>query len=171
MSKLDVHTYDGELGKNYLDLVEWDVKYLINSPDFATCMEEIKQYILTLPPKLQDLGKKIYLILMDDQRNNYDPSNKIKVEDILPRVWRFYRHNKDPNDKFVFMQQFLDISRGTCPQGRAGARLYQLYHMVITDSQQFFKNQSEILDDDERNKANKQFYESSMYSWILGLKN
>lgn len=171
MSKLDVHSYDGELGKNYLDLVNWDDKNLLVSPDFGTCMEEIKEYILTLDPKLQNIGKKIYFILMDDQKNNYDPSNKIKVEDILPRVWRFYRHNEDLGDKFVFMQQFLDISRGTCPQGRAGARLYQLYHMLITDCQQFFKNQNDILDLDAKNQANKQFYESSMYCWVLGLKN
>jgi hypothetical protein len=170
MSKLDVHTYDGELGKNYLNLVDWDDKNLLISPDFNSCMEEIKEYILTLPKPLQIIGKNIYFILIDDQKNNYDPSNKIKVEDILPRVWRFYRKNDNLDDKFVFMQQFLDISRGTCPQGRAGARLYQLYHMLITDCQQFFKNQREIVDVSEKNQANKHFYESSMYCWVLGLK-
>ena len=175
MSKLDVHTYDGELGDNYQKLIKWDDQFLPSSPNFNVCMEEIKQYILALADhKLQSIGQKIYNILMQDSQNNYDPSNKIKVEDILPRVWRFYRFNDDSDDKFVFMQQFLDISRGTCPQGRAGARFYQLYHMLINDCQQFFKYKKEEMEKTEKSNEipenQKQYYESTMYRTILELK-
>jgi hypothetical protein len=130
MSKeLDVHEYDGKL-KYYHELKKIDNDNLINL-NYDECMEEIKE----LSPKI--LSRKelknfniVYDTVCKKNNSNFDSSNVIDFEDLLPRVWKFYRHTYD-NEKYIFFEQFADISGGLCPQGRSGGRLIQLYKIWI----------------------------------------
>ena len=74
--------------------------------------------------------KTINLFKTQDKQN-YDPKNDIHVNDILPRVWRFIKNEKDGLLKLIFLEQIADISaKGACSQGRT-TRLYQIYALYM----------------------------------------
>lgn len=147
-NKLNTHFYDGKLGQNYKKLVEWDNKNLSNPINFENAMKEIQtigKKELNKPGFI--LFMKIFNLITKDQhkKNNTDPTNKISIEDLLPRTWKFYQHVSS-DDRYIFFEQFIDINKGTCPQGRAGPRLYQLYQLNITFAQEIKKFEKKIIE-------------------------
>lgn len=142
MSKqLNVHEYDGKLGESYLELVNWDTEHLQPAQPFEEAMKEVSEFVIgNTSEKEMSSIKNLLNMLSTQHKSNFDSSNKIDFEDIMPRVWRFYRLVDDPDDKLVFAQQIADIRKGTCPQGRAGARLYQLYFLWIDHGKSNWKS-------------------------------
>lgn len=155
MNNLNVHQYDGKLGKLYKPLREWDNKHLKLNLTFKNCIREMtvcvnKRY----DGKFKKMTLNVINIINADANtmSNHDPTNNIKVEDILPRIWRFYRE-LSPDDQFVFFEQVCDFMRGLCPQGRAGARLFQLYSILISDAKSIVENKKlEIKDPKGKSK-------------------
>jgi len=154
-NKLDTHYYDGKLSKNYQKLVEWDNDNLFNPMSFDNTLEEIKVIAkneLNKPRFI--LFMKIFNLITNDKKNNTDSTNKISIDDLLPRTWKFYQYIST-NDRFIFFEQFIDINKGTCPQGRAGARLYQLYQLNITFAQEIKKFNKKTIDQIKQKANNK----------------
>jgi len=145
---LDVHHYDGKLGDSYSELVKWDDDYLLPPPSFDDSINEFSDYLNLIGTNPEKKVGNTLIKLVTNHHGNYDPTNKINFEDIMSRVWRFYRLVEDKADKAVFLQQFLDINKGTCPQGRSGARLYQLYYMWIDHGRNYMDGTSGSGGDD-----------------------
>ena len=152
MNKLNVHQYDGKLGKLYKPLSEWDNTHLILNLDFKTCIREMT---VCVNKRYEGQFKKMTLKVINiinsdvDTMRNHDPSNNIKVEDILPRIWRFYRE-LSPDDQYIFFEQVCDFMRGLCPQGRAGARLFQLYSILMSDAKDIVEGKKIEINDPKK---------------------
>jgi len=146
-NSLNVHEYDGKL-KYYHDLVIIDNNELILDVNYETSINEIKEQAKDI------LGQNNYKILLHvsdvitkSPNGNHDSSNNISFEDLLPRVWRFYRIS--PKEmKEIFFEQFSDIVKGFCAQGRSGGRLIQLYEMWMFYLEEFKKDKKDSIDKD-----------------------
>lgn len=155
MEKLNVHEYDGKLGETYQELKKWDNDNLILDIDFEQTIKEMVQTaIKNYDGKFRKNVINMITILQKDtgtKRNNNNSDN-VLVEDIVPRIWRFYR-NVNKEDQFIFFEQVCDILKGICPQGRAGARMFQLYSMLIYDAQQLAKGTKIEIKCDDSSKS------------------
>jgi len=142
-NKYDTHFYDGKIKENYKKLVEYDNAVIVPEipiPDFPTTIAEICSSIDKIQGKYKykisekqrvNIFRSIRLIEKNKDKSNYDSKNDIHVNDILPRVWRFIRKNKE-DAMNLFIEQVSDIvNRGPCAQGRT-TRLYQLYILYVS---------------------------------------
>ena len=88
----NTHFYDGKLKditKHILDNYDYDI-------NFADSISDIKKYAISMNyNRVNDLNR-IMDLLINDPKNNYDPTNNIKVEDLLPRLWKLV--NKRDNE-------------------------------------------------------------------------
>lgn len=134
-TSINTHDYDGSLTEEYQKYLEIDNEKLKKPMSFQKTIEKI----LNESKKLEDntlrrnVNKSCNLMLKDRQ-NNYDNINKINVEDLLPRTWRFISFYDD-FAKECFFEQLADIiTSGSCSQGRV-TRVYQFYnnHMETQD--------------------------------------
>jgi hypothetical protein len=121
LQKLNTHSYDGKL----IELA----KYIINNFEAVLSFDDtIKEMILSINntnyKKKEDVVKVLNL-LNNDRKNNTDNTNKISVEELLPRLWEVIRDNSEKENEYVY-EQLADILNGTCPQGRC-TRIIQLF--------------------------------------------
>ena len=94
------------------------------------------EYTRTKNPHCQAM-KTLQLILYQPQ-GNYDPINKISVEDILPRVYRFLEHYDDDGWE-IFIEQLSDIyTSGSCSQGRV-TRIFQFYSYHLLEEDEIYQ--------------------------------
>ena len=141
-NKYDTHFYDGKIKENYKKLVEYDNAVIVPEipiPDFSTTIAEIyssinkqgnHKYKISDKQRVNTI-RSIRLMEKIKDKSNYDSKNDIHVKDILPRVWRFIRKNKEDSMN-LFIEQVSDIvNRGPCAQGRT-TRLYQLYILYVS---------------------------------------
>ena len=137
----DTHFYDGKIKEQYKIYRNYDEKncvtfdYIFLLFNFNIVLDEITEFIQNYKG-INDVSMKknaiktIHLFKTQD-KHNYDPKNDIHVNDILPRVWRFIKNDKDVLIKTIFLEQIADIStKGACSQGRT-TRLYQIYSMYM----------------------------------------
>lgn len=139
-SVLNTHTYDGQIKEMYVLLKNLDQHYLINTLSYEQCLSEISQSA-SGGPELTSLINQI----KSSSYENYDATNAIHFVDILPKVWRFYRNSSDQN---LFFEQFLDISTGSCAQGRT-IRMFQLYNIWMDAFKKYLMN-PEIIDENQK---------------------
>lgn len=160
MNNLNVHRYDGKLSNLYKSLTNWDKKNLKLNINFKETIREMTVCVIKrYNGKFKKMTLKVISIIANDANTmrNHDPSNDIKVEDILPRIWRFYRE-LSPDDQYIFFEQVCDFMRGLCPQGRAGARLFQLYSILISDSKDIVSGKKLEINDPKSNNDTKTKY-------------
>lgn len=63
------------------------------------------------------------------QGGNYDQSNQVDFEELLPIVWiLLYNH---PGLEEIFLEQLKDILNGSCPEGRC-TRIFQVFLCLVT---------------------------------------
>ena len=137
----NTHFYDGKIKDQYKKYREYDEKnctsfnhvHLLSN--FNTVLDEISQFILNYngvnSTKLKKDAMKTIQLFKNQDKQNYDPKNHIHVNDILPRVWRFIKNEKDELLIQIFLEQIADIStKGPCSQGRT-TRLYQIYALYM----------------------------------------
>jgi hypothetical protein len=165
MSKIyDTHFYDGKLIDIYKEYVKIDDELLKSiSDDFDSTMDEI------IKIGNEELTKKYLrnfnhitktLISSKNTKENYDKSNDIKFEDIICRVWKFYKFLSS-SDRFILLEQISDIANGKCPPGRAGPRLFQLYelNMLLTiEISKFTKDEIEKIENKVMEKIKEKSY-------------
>jgi len=119
------HDYDSRLEQPYQHFVEIDNQYLIEPQPFEQVINEIIQYITN-----RTVFDTINLIV-NNQSGNYDERNKINVQDLLVRTWRFVKLY-DKSGIECFLEQLSDISQqGSCSQGRV-TRIYQFYEFHMS---------------------------------------
>lgn len=135
--QLETHSYDGLWGPIYLGLTIKDALYLKPALSIEDTLKEIrsalKHMMASGRPELAkltpDMARSAFAaldLIERDKMRNLDPANKVNVEDILSRVWRFVKR-MSLSDGVLFFQQLADIvDSGTCPQGRS-TRMFQLY--------------------------------------------
>ena len=122
----NVHGYEHHLKDIYQKCCLLDKK--IYKP-FDVVVKEVKQFINDY--KCEDLMRKkalstIDMILKDKtKKNNYDGTNQIKVEILLPQIWSIVQSYEE-SGKIIFIEQLADIMKGKCAQGRI-IRLVQFY--------------------------------------------
>ena len=123
---INTHDYDGHLKDYYKTLVlndnnEYESFEKVLDLIFADLKNLRSKY-----PQFQNSSNRVLAslqLLESDRKNNYDPINDIRVEDLLPRVWK--KVSVDESIRFVFYEQIIDIlEKGSCSQGRV-TRLIQ----------------------------------------------
>lgn len=121
--KLNTHFYDGKLNARFEEL-----RAKVLSPiDLEICWNEIHSLITSkLHGKKMEIAMMIWNQLKRDvgSHANFDQKSNIRVESLLPLVWTLVRSWED-SGKSLFLEQWIDIERGMCPQGRV-ARLLQI---------------------------------------------
>jgi hypothetical protein len=121
---LNTHKYDGPIGLLYHRLIIDDM----NETTFAfeDCLQQIEQWLNeSLITEKTNISRSIHL-LKNDKQNNYDPINKINVEELLPRVINIVK-NYDSSGRDLFLTVLGEIVElGPCPQGRT-TRLLNFY--------------------------------------------
>lgn len=127
---LNTHFYDDKIKAIYEQTVAED-KSTAGLKGFDQTVTEI--FGLTKASSRDDSVKddvyRALLLLRQDSRNNID-HNGIRVEDLLPRIWRILPAD-DPESVFYFLEQLADIVRsGPCNNGRIN-RLVQVYKCLV----------------------------------------
>jgi hypothetical protein len=139
-----VHDWDGKLSEIYIDATKIDDSYLTTPSSYTQCIDEIIDDSKRIADKkIQQIITKVINTIKLSSSGNHDNTNNIHFEDVLPRVWKFYRLMPD-SDKSVFYEQVFDMHTGMCPQGRAGARLLQLYFSWIEGLQMYLKDSKPV---------------------------
>ena len=132
----NTHYYDGKIGNIYNILKDDDNLELINNISFNTCLNEMLSSLDEFNDTEIDKGlcKNTLFLFENDKKNNYDDINKIHLDDILPRTWKFIKHY-ERDTKLLFFEQIADIYNGPCAQGKI-IRLFQFYqiHMDNKDN-------------------------------------
>ena len=139
----DTHFYDGKIKEQYKIYRNYDEKncvtfdYIFLLFNFNIVLDEITQFIENYKSVNENIilikknAMKTIQLFKTQDKQNYDPKNDIHVNDILPRVWRFIKNDKDKLLKLIFLEQIADISaKGSCSQGRT-TRLYQIYALYM----------------------------------------
>jgi hypothetical protein len=139
-----VHDWDGKLSDIYINAVNIDNKYLVTPLSYNDCIDEIIDDSKRIgDKKIQRIVTDVIKTIKTSSKGNHDGTNNVHFEDVLPRVWKFYRLMPD-SDKSVFYEQVFDMHTGMCPQGRAGARLLQLYFSWIEGLQMYLKDSKPV---------------------------
>ncbi|MEX0596282.1 MAG: hypothetical protein WD512_07255, partial [Candidatus Paceibacterota bacterium] len=125
MKKLNTHHYDGQLHTLYRE-IEGMVK---DPPSLETTYQEISELINSLLADDKKARKDTHNILnilrtSTGTSANYDGSNNINVDKLLPLVWACVKEY-DNSAKIIFLEQIQEMRNGLCPQGRT-TRLIQL---------------------------------------------
>lgn len=139
----DTHYYDGKFKEQYKIYRDYDEKncvtfdYIFLLFNYNIVLDEITEFIQNYKSVNQSIismkknAMKTINLFKTQDKQNYDPKNDIHVNDILPRVWRFIKNEKDGLLKLIFLEQIADISaKGACSQGRT-TRLYQIYALYM----------------------------------------
>lgn len=139
----DTHYYDGKIKEQYKVYRNYDEKncvtfdYIFLLFNFNIVLDEISEFIENYKSVNENIilmkknAMKTINLFKTKDKQNYDPKNDIHVNDILPRVWRFIKNEKDGLLKLIFLEQIADISvKGACSQGRT-TRLYQIYALYM----------------------------------------
>lgn len=130
----DVHKFDGKIP--HFISTRFDKDYKKKSFDKFYGFEEFKQQPHMIPA-FRSITENV------GSPQNYDPSNKYYVDDILIEILEILENNKDVDSiflKFLIFEQMNDMIRlGPCIQGRAH-RLFQIYNAIkfSSDIIQFF---------------------------------
>jgi hypothetical protein len=133
MNKLSnqTHDYDNKLLEHYKNLIKNDKGKIIT---FDKTLDRIFIDLKRMRNKYIEFKKISNIVLSgltlldNDRNNNYDNTNDIKVEELLPRVWNCVK-DYDDSGKFIFYEQIVDIViSGSCAQGRC-IRLLQFYNI------------------------------------------
>ena len=139
----NTHDYDSFLKEKYENLKIIDDCFLNEPMEFEDCILDIKNK-LTFDQELRNLMNdnlinncfKVLDLVLSDRKSNFDDSNKINFEELLPRVWRFI--NLYENQCIVvFFEQLSEILNGTCAQGRT-TRIFQFYSIHMNDKDELF---------------------------------
>lgn len=123
VQKLDTHYYDGKLKNRFAALQQKVTSHV----SLDICWREIKELIdARLRRNRHSVAMMIWNRLKADleSASNFDQRSGIRVEDVLPLVWTLVRE-WDDSGKDAFLEQWVDIKGGMCPQGRV-ARLLQM---------------------------------------------
>lgn len=121
MKLIDTHFYDGSL------------KFISTDPTAKARYHSALAEILQETNKLLDRDscsriRNVLNIVHPGDKHNYDPSNNIDFEELLPAIWDKVR-TMDTAEKMLFLEQFSDIDRGSCAQGRT-TRIMQFHHLL-----------------------------------------
>ena len=117
----DTHSYDNKLHE-----IISQIKTIPQSFTFQESIQEIIHLNNTLqhPHKSQVL--QTINLFTNDSEKNYDPINRISVEDLLVRLVPIIK-TWEQSAQLIFLEQLSDIyTSGSCPQGRC-TRLIQLF--------------------------------------------
>ena len=139
----NTHYYDGKFKEQYKIYRDYDEKncvtfdYIFLLFNYNIVLDEITEFIQNYKSVNQSIismkknAMKTINLFKTQDKQNYDPKNDIHINDILPRVWRFIKNEKDGLLKLIFLEQIADISeKGACSQGRT-TRLYQIYALYM----------------------------------------
>ena len=141
----NTHDYYGIIGPQYQQYLKIDNLELASPLSFEETLQEIRSLQSLLKPgkkKKKKKKKKTNIIQMldlisTDHKNNWDDKNKINMEDLLPRTWRFVKHY-DPDGQKIFFQQISEIKNGTCAQGRT-TRVFQFYQFHLETKDEIYQ--------------------------------
>jgi hypothetical protein len=115
---LDTHSYDGQLGPLYHQILPEDPRCLLS---FEQSLDLIRSWLPT-----GDTAHRALDLFRCDRKGNYDAANNIHVEELLPRVVHLIK-DYDASCKKLFFQVLSEIcALGPCPQGRT-TRLLSFY--------------------------------------------
>lgn len=117
----DTHHYDGKLQGLIKEIFD---KIPIENPNMENIYNQIRELSLSLKFTRHNQVIQALGLFENDKQNNYDPTNKVSVEDILPRLWIIVEKWED-SAKLIFLEQIADVVNGSCSQGRT-TRLFQL---------------------------------------------
>uniref|UniRef100_A0A6C0BKA7 Uncharacterized protein n=1 Tax=viral metagenome TaxID=1070528 RepID=A0A6C0BKA7_9ZZZZ len=117
------HDYDGRLGTLYRQIVATD---RVPTLTYAQCLTQLEQWASRFTcPSRHHLLQTIHLF-RHDTVHNYDPANRIHVEELLPHVIAIVQTFEWSGIE-IFLQTLSEISElGSCPQGRT-TRLLEFY--------------------------------------------
>ena len=118
---LNTHDYDGKLKElaNYL-LEKYQAEVT-----FDESIEEIRKFTEEMKYPRQGEVFRCLELFVSDRNNNYDNTNNVKIENILPKLWTIIR-KWEQDGKLVMLEQLADVIHGSCSQGR-NTRLLQLF--------------------------------------------
>lgn len=122
--KLNTHYYDGKLNARFNSLKNSNNNEVVS---LAVCWKEIKDLIKSrLQKKRLEVALMIWKKMKSDvgRKANFDQKSRLRVRNVLPLVWTLVR-KWDDSGKDLFLEQWIDIKGGMCPQGRI-ARLMQM---------------------------------------------
>lgn len=108
----NTHTYDGKLNINTQMMVKMSFEQAVN--------EILQRYPQT---------KNVCQLILVDRQGNIDHLNHVSFEYFLPMVWECI---KDSYLESIFIEQYIDILRGPCAQGRI-TRIYQVWEIYLND--------------------------------------
>jgi hypothetical protein len=118
---LNTHDYDGKLRElaNYL-LEKYSAEVT-----FDESINEIRQFTQEVNYHRKGEVFRCLEIFISDKNNNYDNTNNVRIENILPKLWSIIR-KWEKDGKLVLLEQLADTIHGSCSQGR-NTRLLQLF--------------------------------------------
>lgn len=123
---LETHKYDGTIGQIYHQLPTHT-----STLSFEQSIALIEQWLATSAITDQHHINRAIDLIKHDRAGNYDPINRINVEDLLPKVVEIVRHFESSGID-LFLQNLGEISElGSCPQGRI-TRLLSFYIPYVT---------------------------------------
>lgn len=116
---LDTHFYDSKLKEHVVAIME---KFTSDSSFEQTLLEITTMVANGSYNRKNEIMRTINIFR---QSGNYDDTNNVSVDDILPRLWKVVK-TWDDSAKNVFFEQLADVNNGACSQGRC-TRLLQLF--------------------------------------------
>lgn len=113
---LETHQYDGTIGEIYRQVIS--KKDCTQYISYVKCLELIDVWIqqTNIPDKQHAISTM--QLFKNDVANNYDATNNIHVEEVLPVAIECIK-GFDQSGIDLFIQNLAEISMlGSCPQGR-----------------------------------------------------
>jgi hypothetical protein len=118
--KQNTHTYDGKLIDKAILIKELPFDMTLDN-----VITEIKESAINNKYSRVDELVGILDLFKASPNSNYDTTNKISVEEILPRLWKIAK-SWDLSELVLLYEQIADVVNGSCPEGRC-IRLMQLF--------------------------------------------
>lgn len=120
----DIHRYDGKLDPEFVTwLAGWQPRPILTS------LQRDTLYKATRVKLGGEIQRAMLDLLIRDPSGNIDTVNKVDGNTMLDLC--LIAANKSPDFFQTFDEQLLDMSSGTCPQGRCTRMFQALYSVEI----------------------------------------
>lgn len=120
-NKTNTHTYDGKLTSLVTKILA--EKCALSFPETVT---QIRKNLEASPFPRKNEALHALLIFERDPNGNFDPSNNVRVEQLLPLLYQHIQQCWAPETLVLFYEQLADVIHGACAQGRC-TRLLNLF--------------------------------------------
>ena len=117
---LNTHHYDGKIGPIYHQLCNNNQSQIFLT--FEQSIETLNCWLKNSKIKDKKLIEKAIHLLCHDHAGNYDPSNNIHVEELLPKVVDIVQQFDTSGIDLFLVNLGEIIELGPCPQGRSSEK-------------------------------------------------